>query len=328
MTQRVVVICTVFSFIILGLLATVPLLDNPPSEPSDVPAVRRVRQTVERSVVELLHPHSIINWDVLVLQYLFSASVIIFSTKYSPVLKHNYNTNHTEIGLVTAYMNIVIFAGIEACHDLMERAKASRYSPTLIINAMCSILFTSSILALYSPVLGLFCLMCIPVTFSRIMVVDTWNAFITERGNPNLTKASESANILAGLTVPLIFGVVANRIGHRAVIIFSIFPVLLMLMIVNMITVTRAPSLVQDQRHLDPNQPNECSCVTNSRVAASSAATSRNDPPQRQQRRVEDSSTRSNSPVQRRMPEENKCKSCSCKGSPKVFKSTGCDAMQ
>jgi len=78
--------------------------------------------------------------------------------------------------------------------------------------------------ACYAPFYELYMFLLIPVIFLRTFILTLWQELFYERNNDNLNKLNSSVSVVAGLTTPVLFGFVCNRISHHAVILFSCAP--------------------------------------------------------------------------------------------------------
>jgi len=50
------------------------------------------------------------HWDILLLKYLFASSVMIFFSKFTQILKYNYNGDSIMMGYTASYINTLVFA--------------------------------------------------------------------------------------------------------------------------------------------------------------------------------------------------------------------------
>ncbi|XP_050509692.1 major facilitator superfamily domain-containing protein 9-like isoform X1 [Diabrotica virgifera virgifera] len=215
----------------IGILTFVKDIDDGPVEGSDLAVFQRAAQTVKSSVAEFNNSSYETNWDVMTIKYCFSASTSIFFSKFTQILKHNYESDSVAIGYTTSYMNALMFIGIY-CSERLKK-KLTNIPPNLLLNYSFAVLLISSLLACYSPAYVLYALLCIPVVLSRTLIFDLWEDILTERNNNDLKKTNESISVGAGLTVPIMFGVVCNQIGHHAVVLFSVLPLVASLVIIN-----------------------------------------------------------------------------------------------
>lgn len=160
----------------------------------------------------------------MTLKFLFTTSISIFFSKFTQILKYNFDADAIAIGSTTSYMNGLVFACPLLVDNMMEKYELNKFS--LMQKSLCTLLL-SSILACYAPIFPFYLLMCIPLILSRCYLNVIWGELFTTRKNEALNKVNELTSLVAGLIIPIIFGIICNQIGHHAVVLFSVVPILL-----------------------------------------------------------------------------------------------------
>lgn len=168
------------------------------------------------------------NWDLIALKFLFTTSVTIFFSKFTQILKYNYDFDAVAIGTTSSYQNGLAFAcpfAVDFIKDKYETEKFSLLSPALLT------LLASLLCACYAPITCIYLLFCIPMIVARCYLSYVWPHLFATRKNNALNKLNGPIGVCTGLTIPILFGIVCNHIEHHAVILFSVVPVMLSLLI-------------------------------------------------------------------------------------------------
>lgn len=170
------------------------------------------------------------NWDIISLKFFFTSSISIFFSKFTQILKYNFDSDAVAIGSTTSYMNGLAFAGSYLISDFIAKSESSKLS---LMPHSLSLLLISLLSACYAPTFPLYLIICVPMIFSRCYLNSTWAILFTSRKNEALKNVNESVGIIAGLIVPIFFGITCDQIGHHAVVLFSVVPILLSLFVFN-----------------------------------------------------------------------------------------------
>ncbi|XP_066156673.1 major facilitator superfamily domain-containing protein 9-like [Euwallacea fornicatus] len=186
--------------------------------------VSKAYEKVMANVQEFRKCKPEIHWDLLVVKYLFAGSIIIFFSKFTQILKHNFHSSSVVIGYTTAYINGLIFA-ITYYADILKIQKT--YSVQFISEISFLLLSVLMLLACYAPYYEVYIVMLALVIILRVLVFSLWKDLFFERKNESLSKLNSAASVAAGLTIPVFFGIACNQIGHNAVILFSWVPMLI-----------------------------------------------------------------------------------------------------
>lgn len=165
------------------------------------------------------------NWDLITLKFLFASSVLVFFSKFTFLMKYNYNADALVIGTTGAYMNALVFACTYILDNFREDAKFSHMQNALIT------LLMSLTFACYAPFFVSYLLICIPLILCRCYLNSNWVTLFALRKNQALSNVNESIGIIAGLTTPIAFGIVCDLIEHHAVVWFTVFPIFFSLFI-------------------------------------------------------------------------------------------------
>lgn len=168
------------------------------------------------------------NWDLITLKFLFTSSISIFFSKFTQILNYNFAADAIAIGCATSYMNGLGFVCPFLTENIKEKYELTKFS--LIQKAFITLLL-SLLFACYAPTFSLYLFFCIPLILSRCYLGNIWVALFATRKNPTLNRINESIGIMAGLTIPILFGIVCNQIGHHAVVLFSVAPVVFSLFV-------------------------------------------------------------------------------------------------
>lgn len=168
------------------------------------------------------------NWDVISLKFLFVSSISIFFSKFTQILQKNFNSNAIILGVTGSYMTGLIFAGPYAVNNIKEMSAMKEYLLTIY---SFFILLVSLIFACYAPFFPFYLLMCILIALSRCYLNSIWGSLFASRKNEALAKSNEYVGIVSGCTIPIVFGVICDLIGHHAVILFSVLPIIFSLLI-------------------------------------------------------------------------------------------------
>lgn len=165
------------------------------------------------------------HWDMLFMKYLFSSSVMIFFSKFSQILKHNYAASSMRIGYTASYINILVFSATYL--TTVIKSKTQEY-PEVFLSEIAFFFETIFLLfACYAPYYEMFVILLIPIIVIRSFLTDLWKELFSERKDNNLIKLNQSASIVAGLTTPVLFGFTCNVFAKEAVVLFSCVPILL-----------------------------------------------------------------------------------------------------
>ncbi|KAJ8948387.1 hypothetical protein NQ314_008427 [Rhamnusium bicolor] len=234
-------------FLYVGLLAAaltlanIFLIKSIPKGTDDLPPQLDERSFVEKSWENVIDTVDNFkksdykkNWDIIAIKYLYISSITIFFSKFTQILKHNFDATPFVIGYTSSYMSSLTFAGTYFATNIKDHI--SNYSVLTLTEYALVVAGTTQLLACYSPVYNLYAIMCIPIIFSTSFINSMWKDLFSIRGNESLKKVNSSVGILSGLTIPLIFGIVCNTIGHHAVIIFSVIPIIVSLFVINKYT--------------------------------------------------------------------------------------------
>lgn len=170
------------------------------------------------------------HWDLIALKFLFTTSVSVFFTKFTQILKYNLDSDSIDIGYITSYMNGLAFAAVFIVKIIRQKFHIERI---LMIKIALLNLLISVIIACYAPCYTLYNLACIPMVISRSYLNTIWKELYATRKNDALNEINEATGVTAGLTVPLLFGITCNNIGHYAVILYSTIPIGASLYIIN-----------------------------------------------------------------------------------------------
>ncbi|CAG9769410.1 unnamed protein product [Ceutorhynchus assimilis] len=194
-------------------------------EPADKSVLDKARTKVNKNIKEFKKCLAEKHWDILLLKYLFAASVMIFFSKFTQILKHNYYSGSITMGHIGSYINCLVFASTFLVGELKTTIQKC---PLIFVSEISFLLIAIlMILACYAPYLELYMLLLIPIIILRSFIMTLWKELFAERKSESLITLNSSASILAGLTVPLMFGLICNQIAYRAVILFSFVPMIL-----------------------------------------------------------------------------------------------------
>ncbi|CAG9863916.1 unnamed protein product [Phyllotreta striolata] len=248
-------LAAILTIVNIWLIVTIPIEEDIVSTPVDVSMVKKIRQTVEHRLTEFRQPITKENWDILAVQFLFTANVIFVTTKFAPVTSHNYQHSHSDLGVICAYMNILIFVALHFSPAIME--KLDRHSPATVVKAMFGVILVSAVLSFFSPYILLFCAMYVPLTFARIVLNESWKAVHHERGGSRLDGICESVNFASGFAVPLAFGVGEFYFGHLVTIYSTIVSLVLAMLVVQFVTISKSQSGRSSSAGHDSSVPKE-----------------------------------------------------------------------
>ncbi|KAL1491566.1 hypothetical protein ABEB36_012143 [Hypothenemus hampei] len=162
------------------------------------------------------------NWDLLLLKYLFASSVMIFFTKFAPILKHNYDASSVTIGYTGSYINAIAF--LVAYYISTNSSKLRSYSLAILTETSFFFLTIFMFLTCYAPSYQYYLMFLTSVVFFKSLIISIWQDLFSTRNNAYLSGLNYTASTVAGLTTPLVFGFVCDRIAHQAVILFSCMP--------------------------------------------------------------------------------------------------------
>lgn len=213
----------VITIIVSGLILSINDEEEVVQKDLDQPLIEKSIESLQTIKEDIQHSQFEINWDLLALKYLFSASVNIFFTKFTQILKYNFDSSSIIIGYTTAYMNALTFAATYC----LQMCKVKHPADTLMFIKISFITFLLSLLiACFSPTYYIYSAICIPMIFSRNYINVIWSDLFHARKNSALDRLNGNTGIAAGLTIPILFGVTCNHIGHYAVILFSVLPII------------------------------------------------------------------------------------------------------
>ncbi|CAG9768869.1 unnamed protein product [Ceutorhynchus assimilis] len=169
------------------------------------------------------------NWDIILIQFLFASSYLIFSNEFPKIMSYNYQvTSSFAIGSTIAYMNTLVFACNKFASNVMRNI--DNYPIIFASELLFFITTTFMFLVCYAPTYELFLLLLPPIVFLHSLInAAIWEGLYEERNNEHLNKLNNNdlALDLAGFTIPILFAVAHNRFKHNAVIIFTFMPLLM-----------------------------------------------------------------------------------------------------
>lgn len=203
------------------------------TEQVDHSILNKAIQKVTENVKEINNCEVKVNWDVLLLKYLFTGSIFVFFSKFVPILKHNFGSSNIVVGYTTAYINA---AGFAASHYVAFLKPQLNYSLHVLIERSFLFIGILMLLACYAPYYELFMLSLILVIFVRTFISTLWGGLFSERKNSSLTKLNAQSSLAAGFSIPILFGIVCNAIAHNAVILFSCLPMFVCWIIIRFYT--------------------------------------------------------------------------------------------
>ncbi|XP_023026479.2 major facilitator superfamily domain-containing protein 9 isoform X1 [Leptinotarsa decemlineata] len=217
--------------------------DDIPTEGADKSLIEQTVEQVSKTMVLFRKSNYKKNWDLLALKYLYISSVTIFFAKFPQILIYNFNADASVVGYTTSYMNAVTYIATYLAVTLKN--KYEHVPMSILIYQGLLITFCSLLAACYAPVYTVFALACIPIIFARNYINTVWEKLYSNRKNNSLNALNDCVGLAAGLSMPLLFGVVCNIIRHNAVIIFSVIPIMISLYIFNTYT-CKIKSLEED----------------------------------------------------------------------------------
>lgn len=191
-------------------------------------------EDVTETIIEFKKSNIKENWDLIILKFSFLSSITIFFTKFTQILKYNFNSDPVAIGCTTAYMNALVFACPYLVDSMREKFETSKFS---MLEYSLSALFVSLLSACYAPSFLFYLGICFPLILSRCYLNNIWGALFAFRQNESLNEVNKSIGLVVGLIIPIFFGIVCNQIEHHAVVLFSVTPGMLSLLIYYIFTV-------------------------------------------------------------------------------------------
>lgn len=142
------------------------------------------------------------NWDVLLLKYCFTASFVVFLTKFKLLLLHKYNVDSMVIvGFSIAYVNCIVFFGNSYTNSLKDHL-VDNYPVVFLLEIQIVFLIILSILTYFAPNVITFFLVVVPFLLLQILTTNTWDDLLKTRLDTSLSEASKSVELLANLTIP------------------------------------------------------------------------------------------------------------------------------
>lgn len=170
----------------------------------------------------------------MAIKFLFVSSIMIFYGKFSQILNNNFSSSSLAVGCTYAYMNGLTFAG--SYFTIIVKARYAPFSPVLLIDSCFKLLWVCLLIACYSPIYLLYIIVCAPIVFLTTFIDSIWKELFGMRNNDSLDRLNEPLKIVAGVITPIVFGILCNKTGHHAVIIFSAIPILASVYIINKYT--------------------------------------------------------------------------------------------
>lgn len=227
---RLIFFLNVTNFYVSGLSTTLTITDYDEANKSEQEQSLVDKKAEEiAEVVKNFHDSDLQeNWDVITLKFLFVSSISIFFTKFTQIMQNNFKSDAVVIGYTSSYMNGLLFTSPYLVKNIREATQVKEYLFTSY--AFCTLLF-SLICICYAPVFPLYLLLCIPLIFSRCYLNTFWRSLFASRKNEALFKTNEYIGIIAGCTIPIVFGIICDLIGYHAVILFSVLPIMFSILI-------------------------------------------------------------------------------------------------
>ncbi|CAH1965392.1 unnamed protein product [Acanthoscelides obtectus] len=170
------------------------------------------------------------NWDLLLVKFLYTASTIVFFSKFTQLLKNNMGCNSKIIGATVSYMNAVTFTAPHITRFLKENLHYDSLQNLFFFSF--TVLAASTLLACVTTSYYLYLLACIPIIICRRYIQSMWTEMFACRGNRYLKPIIREVGIVAGLVIPIAFGILCNYIHVQAVMAFSSIPPLICLFII------------------------------------------------------------------------------------------------
>lgn len=167
------------------------------------------------------------HWDVLMPQYLFSCGVLIFFSKLRHLLLRNYGFGLIALGYTEAYVSGLELASVCYTSEPLSQFLLM-YPSTFVSELLLSLLTVFSALACFAPNCAVFMLLLIPLVVLRNTILSLW-------------EESPSA-VAAGLTAPLLFGILANatELVYLVVVVLTCVPLMLCWIIIRLSSETQS----------------------------------------------------------------------------------------
>ncbi|XP_066139122.1 uncharacterized protein [Euwallacea fornicatus] len=197
---------------------------------SDESLMRTIRSKVPEIFQQLQDSDLKLNWDLLLLKFLFVASITEFFVQFKHILTRNYELlSIIAKDCTVAYMNSIVFISSWYLDILKIRSKYS------IEWTFCLIALLSLLLC-YAPSYKFFMLLLIPFVLLKTLNMNLLKDLISQRKNEALEQIQPLAAIAANLTTPILFGVVCNSVGTVAVIPFTCVPLVVCWLVTRLYT--------------------------------------------------------------------------------------------
>lgn len=168
-----------------------------------------------------------VNWDVLVLKYCFTASFVVFLTKFKLLLLHKYNIDSmVTVGFSIAYMNCIVFFSNSYTITLKDHL-VQNYPVYFLFEIQIVFLIILSILTCFAPNVTIFFIVVVPLLILHTLTTNTWDYLLKNRSDKSLPQASESVELVANLTIPYLLCLAYYLLGYVAVFGFTCGPLVI-----------------------------------------------------------------------------------------------------
>ncbi|VEN43700.1 unnamed protein product [Callosobruchus maculatus] len=185
---------------------------------------------IKSTITNLTRCNLSTNWDLLTVKFLYTTSTIVFFSKFTQLLKKNMGCGSKSIGVTVSYMNAITFVTPSILRFMKANLQYDSLQNCFFFSF--AILATSTMIACVTSLYSVYLLACIPIIVCRKYIQTTWTEMFACRGNRYLKPVIRQIGIIAGLVIPIAFGILCNYIHAKAVVAFSSIPPLICLMII------------------------------------------------------------------------------------------------
>ncbi|RZC31960.1 MFS 1 domain containing protein [Asbolus verrucosus] len=194
--------------------------------------IRNLPQTCWKQLRNLQQINYKDNWDIFLLKAAYVSSFAVYFTKYSLLIRYNYDVGTIVVGYTVAYQNMLIFAS--NCLAPCLKRCLWRF-PQREVFEHCLLLCAVTLVGLYyAPTYDCYLIVFIPMIFTYTLV----NCFLEDDVLDLKSKQDihQGINTLANIIVicvPFMFGAVYHVFGARAFKIMSLLPPAVCAFIIN-----------------------------------------------------------------------------------------------
>ncbi|KRT83929.1 membrane transporter [Oryctes borbonicus] len=172
-------------------------------------------------------------WNIILMKIYVTISVTVFFMKFSLLLKFLYNKGNIAIGYTYAYQSLLLFLTtllVPLSEKVYEGQNIKRLSHSL------SLLTISIANICYAPTYPMYLICFIPLSLAKSIFDSTFQNITNNNSFNDLSKGLDTITTLTSIGIPLVFGYFCDFYMHNAVKVFSIIPLVVVMLLMHFFT--------------------------------------------------------------------------------------------